>query len=110
MDQISQLKDKISVSPAEALFLVGYSGSIGAAQKSTYNLTSRGEYPFPIREVRFGGRKKRVVLIADIYSALGLAAPAPALVQQAAEPTPPRRGPGRPRKAMQQEKDGGASC
>lgn len=102
MDQLAQLKEKISVSPAEALFLVGYSGSVGAAQKSTYNLVSRGEFPFPIREVRFGNRKKRVVLVADIYSALGVAAPAPTLGHQAASaPAAPRRGPGRPRSLSQ---------
>lgn len=83
----SALDGRLAIKPGEALWVAGLSSSLAAARKTARNRISDGRFPFPVRHLN--GRA--LVLVADIFQALGLL-PQP-------EATKTARGPGRPRKA-----------
>lgn len=101
-----ELQTKLAVSPGEALFMAGYSGSVAAGQKSASNLQSRGVYPFRIRHLQIGGRAKKIVLIDDIEAALRGDVAQPPLPDEVSAPVQRR---GRPRKNIVAQKQGGAA-
>lgn len=80
--------EKIAVAPWESLVLSGLSRDKEAAQKTSRNKICNGTFPFATREI--GGKK--VVLVADILSALGVTAPASAATQTDATATSKKRG------------------
>lgn len=94
--KLLETPQRLAVTPGEALFLAGYSGSVTTGHKSASNLQSRGVFPFPVRHLLIGQQVKKVVLVSDIEAALAGQQPEPQMAEEVTL-APTRRG--RPRKA-----------
>lgn len=83
---------RIAIHPAEALYRVGYSRTLEGAKKTARNLICRNAFPLPLTLV--AGHQR--VLVLDLLRIAGMdESVVPAAIDQ---PTPTKRGPGRPRK------------
>lgn len=83
--------ERIAVQPWESLVISSFSRDESAAKKTARNKIYEGTFPFPLKKI--GSQK--VVLLSDIYAALGV----DTVGQPAPEEKPtPKRGVGRPRK------------
>lgn len=97
LPQLPQLTGRLTLTPAEALLLVGLSRDLHAARKTAANRIAAGTFPFPVRRL-FG---RRCVLVEDFVAALraeGVELSVSTQPNPGAD-SPARRGRGRPRKS-----------